>query len=128
MALTGGSDVHFTRRVALAGYHIIWADEAIVYDCLPASRVSVRWLLQRAYRVGTTTAYNHLSLSPWWRALSFLFWKATYNAIRGVAQLPLSLFGKEWWVRALFDFSTTWGTLAGIFGRRYEEYREIHGD
>jgi succinoglycan biosynthesis protein ExoM len=35
LALSGGSDTHFFLRVRRAGYKLVWADEAIVYDCVP---------------------------------------------------------------------------------------------
>lgn len=54
--LSGGSDTLFTRRLSAAGGRLVWCDEAVVTDHVPASRVSRRWVLQRAFRSGNSAS------------------------------------------------------------------------
>ena len=42
MALTGGSDAEFFRRFARTGHRIVWADEALVFEWVPATRSRLR--------------------------------------------------------------------------------------
>jgi len=45
---TGGEDVDFFRRMMEKGYFFLWCDEASVYELVPPSRCSQRYLLRRA--------------------------------------------------------------------------------
>ena len=45
---TGGEDVDFFRRLSESGARFVWSNEAIVYETVPASRCSRRYLLHRA--------------------------------------------------------------------------------
>ena len=54
--LSGGSDSVFTRQLRQAGGRILWCDEAIVTDAVPASRATREWVLKRAFRMGNTEA------------------------------------------------------------------------
>ena len=53
--LTGGSDTLFTRRLGATG-PMVWCDEAVVTDHVPASRLTRRWVLQRAFRSGNSAS------------------------------------------------------------------------
>jgi succinoglycan biosynthesis protein ExoM len=52
--LTGGEDTLFTRALARGGETMVWCDEAIVTDWVPAARLTRRWVLQRAVSTGNT--------------------------------------------------------------------------
>ena len=69
MGLNGGDDTHFFHRAGSQGYTIVWADDAIVHEIVPASRVNARWLLRREYRRGNTLSLclRDLQDSPWRR-------------------------------------------------------------
>ena len=54
LALNGGDDTHFFMRAHDQGFSIVWADDAVVHETIPASRLSARWLLMREYRRGNT--------------------------------------------------------------------------
>jgi hypothetical protein len=53
--LTGGSDTLFTKEIVRAGGTILWCDEAVVVDQVPASRLTRKWVLQKAFRLGNVT-------------------------------------------------------------------------
>jgi hypothetical protein len=50
--LTGGSDTLFTRQIVRRGGTILWCDEAVVIDQVPAGRLTRHWVLQKAFRQG----------------------------------------------------------------------------
>jgi GT2 family glycosyltransferase len=61
--LSGGSDTLFTRQLAAAGGRLVWCDEAVVTDRVPAGRTSREWVLRRAYRSGNSAGRVELVLA-----------------------------------------------------------------
>ncbi len=53
-AKTGGEDSLYFARALKMGFRLVWCDEAIVSETVPASRMTVRWLLRRAFLGGRT--------------------------------------------------------------------------
>lgn len=52
--LAGGSDTLFTRQLTARGGKLVWCNEAVVFDIVPAERLTRRWVLQRALRSGNS--------------------------------------------------------------------------
>jgi succinoglycan biosynthesis protein ExoM len=52
--LTGGEDSDLTYRLTRSGRTLVWADDAVVREVVPADRINWRWALRRAYRTGNT--------------------------------------------------------------------------
>jgi succinoglycan biosynthesis protein ExoM len=50
--MSGGEDAVFFRRLFFAGLGMAWADEAVVFEEVPADRAQLRWMRQRWYRHG----------------------------------------------------------------------------
>lgn len=131
MALTGGSDTHYFMKVVRAGYRIVHVDDAIVYEWIPASRANVRWLLQRAYRQGNslTLCYRELygrNIRLWRRAVT-----GCARIVAGLVILPLSAIIPVGGVRmrvvnVLRHICRGAGTIMGLVGHKYEEYRNVH--
>jgi len=61
--LSGGSDTLFTRALVRCGAHLVWCDEAIVYDRVPTSRLTREWVLRRARRSGNSASRVALVLA-----------------------------------------------------------------
>jgi len=61
--LTGGSDTLFSRALHRSGSRMVWCDEAVVVDVVPASRVTREWVLRRAYRSGNSWSRTSLVLA-----------------------------------------------------------------
>ncbi len=51
---TGGEDTAFFAQVATDGGKIAFSPDALLYETIPADRVSFRWLLRRRFRMGQT--------------------------------------------------------------------------
>lgn len=126
--LSGGEDVHFFLRATGRGYRVVWHNEAIVREWVPASRVNVRWLVQRAYRVG----------NGWSRCDRDLRGSAAYVALRSLRAVgwickalvlaPFGLVqGRHALVKRAQSAARGMGYLVGAAGIRYDEYRKLHG-
>jgi len=129
MALTGGSDTHLFQRMALGGAHIVWCDEALVYDHVPASRVTPRWLMQRWYRVGSVTTFVRKDTQPLPRALLTTAAATARASVVGAALCAAGVVGgKHVRVKGARWLAYAAGLVSGLRGMHYQEYEQIHGD
>lgn len=127
-AMSGGSDTHLFMRVRKAGYEMVWADEAVVHDLIPASRATARWILQRGYRFGNTLALCERDLDPSMRTRLLRLAKSGKQIIQGLVLIPLPpVLGYHALVKGGRHVCRGLGMLAGMMGLRYEEYRKTHG-
>lgn len=127
MEMTGGSDAHLFRRFTRAGFSIVWCDEAVVRETLPVSRANMGWILRRGYRIGASGAFIERDLRGAMgmaRNLIVGAVRMAQGAVLGVLSAP---FGRAVMVRQLRMGWYGAGLIAGTFGHRYEEYREVHG-
>ncbi len=127
LALTGGEDSHFLQRVHRAGYDIVWADDAVVHETVAPTRVNSRWILRRAYRTGTSTAYIQFDFHAKPVAAARLIAVGCLRVLQGSVQFVITgLFGRRFRVAALRYAWYGAGLLVGLTGRRYHEYKETH--
>ena len=123
--LSGGSDSMLFLELARRGASMVWADEAIVHEQVPASRTNLRWVLRRSFRLGNThTRFDRdLAGTPKvmaLRAAKAVAWMGT-GALRSlVAAVRLDrrglVVGAERIVRGA-------GMVAAFGGVRFTEYR-----
>ena len=126
--LTGGSDTLFTKQLVRSGRTILWCDEAVVIDHVPASRLSRQWVLQKAFRLGNVTPRIETTMAaPGFDRLRI---RATY-VVSGAARIVIGI------ARSAFGFVTGdirhrargarlavrgAGITLGALGYRYVEY------
>ena len=127
-ALMGCEDLHFFRAMALAGYKIVWTNDAVVTESVPASRATARWILQRAFRYGNSDSIVERELYRGTNPRGHPLVRAAKRIIVGVVLLPVSwLGGKHRFMLYLRHLCYGVGMIAGWFGYEYEEYRSTHG-
>ncbi|RUM07469.1 glycosyltransferase family 2 protein [Rhizobium chutanense] len=122
MRFTGGTDYLFFNQAVRRGMQIFWADKALVYDIVPANRMTWKWVLQRQYRLGNTFAVSEVLHGNLKRRI----YRAAYGATRvllGLAMLPAILISPYWGMRALTHVLRGAGMVNGILGHAYQEYR-----
>jgi glycosyltransferase involved in cell wall biosynthesis len=129
MQLTGVEDTHFFMRVKQAGYKIVWCDEALVHETIPAARANLRWLLARGYRLGNTWVLCELSLDRRWRTRAMRAVKACAWVARGLATVATAPFtGKAGAVRGLRTALYGVGEITALAGQKYQEYKSAGMD
>lgn len=129
MQLTGVEDTHFFMRVKQAGYKIVWANEALVFESIPSARANLRWLLARGYRLGNTWVLCELSLDKRVRTRVVRSLKATAWIARGLAAVAISPFtGKAAAVRGLRNALYGIGEITALAGQKYQEYKSAGTD
>jgi glycosyltransferase involved in cell wall biosynthesis len=125
-ALTGGEDMDFFVRLSESGGLICWADEATVDEWVPASRTTLKYLLQRAYRTGNVVAFRNCQSQSAVQTLSWIV-RGLVRGIKGICLLLASLTrGRSQAVKSLQRVCSGAGLIAGASGLRYEEYRTVH--
>jgi succinoglycan biosynthesis protein ExoM len=125
-ALSGGGDTEFFAYLASRGANMVWCDEAIATENVPAGRLNLRWLLRRNYRVGMNyadTYYKRLTLSE-----TLNWWVRRVTALLGapvVMLLGLPL-GRHCSAQAAMVLSRNFGQVNALLGFRYDEYSGYH--
>lgn len=127
--ITGGSDTLYTRGVVAAGGDLVWCDEAIVTDVVPAERATRDWVLRRAYRSGNVASRVDLELADSRIARARARVAATMRgAVRVAAGAGNRLLGalarsEERRARGERTLARGAGLIAGAWGGVYSEYR-----
>jgi succinoglycan biosynthesis protein ExoM len=124
----GGEDTLFFRRVQRAGHPIAWADRATVFESVPRTRVSPRWIVLRQYRYGLTRSavLRRLGGSPWRRVRRAGLGLLT--VLQGLVQLLGAVRGgRTAAVRGAGTAALGAGLVLGLFGVGHDQYREVHG-
>ncbi len=124
---TGGEDADFLMRLKEYGAHFAWADEALAYDRVPASRANLTWALKRAYSVGNSDMRVFLKHSPSTGAQLGALAKIAGALVLSPLQLLLLAADRNRRVMPLRRFFRAMGKLAALGGRSHDEYAVIHG-
>ena len=127
-AHSGGSDTLFTRQLAQHG-PLIWCDEAVVVDRVPVTRLTRKWVLQRAFRSGNSWVRTSVLLAPTGPARLAVRGRETLRGtVRlsgGAARLAVGTMtgsvGQR--ARGRRTIARGAGMVAGAYGHVHEEYR-----
>ncbi|OMG55121.1 hypothetical protein BJN45_08215 [Azonexus hydrophilus] len=120
MRMTGGSDYLFFRQLVEKNIKIRWSANAIVFEDIPISRVSWRWVFNRQFRLGNTFAVSQRIIGHRF-GLFFLFVKGMLRILLGISLMPF-IFNPKLGGRAIVHFFRGLGMAIGVFGVKYEEY------
>jgi succinoglycan biosynthesis protein ExoM len=133
-ALTGGEDSLFTSRLTQLGGVMVWCDEAVVTDHVPAARMTPRYMLRKSFFMANTTVFVELALreSGWARG-SFRAVEAARQLVRtgqGIALLLGSTIGASLYRRARGSRALARAAGAGsaLVGHRAVQYARTTSD
>lgn len=123
-SLTGGEDSDLFMRLYQAGYKMVWANDAIAHESIPQTRTTISYILQRGYRSWSTHSLLERELYPCFKVQAIRIFKGIGLIIIGILLLIPSLFqGQHAFVKALRSICRGCGTMAGLLGIHYQEYR-----
>lgn len=121
MRMTGGTDYLFFRQAVAQGMHIVWSAAAPVYEDVPKSRMTWRWICQRQYRLGNTFSVSErIAGTP--TGLFKLALKGIARTGLGIAMLPALLFSPYYGMRSIVHLLRGAGIVAGAYGHAHQEY------
>jgi succinoglycan biosynthesis protein ExoM len=124
---TGGEDQRFFGCAIKAGFRVVTAENALVYEWIPASRTTLRYLLRRRFRMGTTLAMiDRIEGGTGRFAL---------RALKGIGRIGLGLAqtakvlsqGRSGLAASLCTMAWGAGALAGLIGVTHPEYDTVPG-
>jgi len=126
--LSGGEDTVLFDSLAWGGARIVWCDEAVVYEHLPAERLTARWLFMRHMRGGQTYANQHFKVHArgLFGALAHLVFIARTSAatlLCVVALLGTAPLGKHYRMRWWCKIAAQIGKMSSYTRWRFEPYR-----
>ena len=119
---TGSSDLHFSLRAVRAGFVIEWCEEAVVDEHVDPSRLTWRWYVRRAYRSGAGDAVARRLIGGR-AALPGILARAVLRTGHGLVLALPALVRPSLRPLAVRRIASGVGTLGGLAGRTYEEYR-----
>lgn len=131
----GSEDIDFFRRAHAAGVKMIWVDDAIVEEDIPASRVTTGRLLSRMHMAATSGAFNivlregRLKAALHFIPKSFrrMFFGALATAVGFVLKPFAKTRGEKLYYYGLIRLMKGSGNLRGLFGRAHNYYDVIDG-
>ena len=122
--ITGGGDYELFGRMLDDGAVFRWCDGAESFEYYGANRLSLRWLLQRAFRGGNTYTIVDRRRHPRWTHQMTQLAKALAGVLVYSLLVPFALLrGRSRAVVSLQRLCVQLGHLWAFSGQRYEEYR-----
>lgn len=127
--LSGGGDTMFTRSLHARGGEMVWCDEAVVVDVVPAARVTRDWVMRRAFRSGSSWSSTSLQLAPGagtrTRTRVVLSGRGTVRILGGLGRLTLgrATGSLRQQARGQRTIARGAGMLSGAWGFVYSEYK-----
>ena len=122
--LTGGGDYELFARMLDGGAVFRWCDGAESFEYYGVNRLSLRWLLQRAFRGGNTYTIVDRHRHPHWTHQASQLGKTLLGTMLFALAVPFALLrGRAAAVVRLQRLCVQLGHLWAFSGQRYEEYR-----
>ncbi|GAB3744970.1 glycosyltransferase family 2 protein [Microlunatus parietis] len=128
LGLGGGEDTLFTRQLHAAGGRIVWCDESVAVDTVPAGRTTRRWVKARSWSQGNNQVAVELRLArgPLGRALvrARAVLGGAVRVSGGMARAFAGVMTRSLRHRArgIRTACRGGGMIAGALGARYREY------
>ncbi|MBX3516996.1 MAG: glycosyltransferase family 2 protein [Rhodospirillales bacterium] len=121
-ATTGGEDLVFFRVLDRRGGRMHWAAKAVVYEQVPADRMSLSWLRQRQFRAGSLNVTVQRMFAPGLLAETVRLAKTAGVIVVSLAFLIAALPLRTARTRALMMLSRGLGKLMGHLNVRVHQY------
>ena len=122
--LAGGTDTIFFCGAVKAGVDIFKCAEAKVHETVPKSRIALKWLAKRKYRVGITAAWRKQQEG---RSKINIAGSSIFQIFSEFCKAgTFMLLGKKVERNeSLLKACRSAGILSGIFGKKVDSYKKI---
>ena len=118
-SLTGGEDTEYFSRLSSSGKKMVWCDTAEVYEYVPCSRTTIRWVTQRGFRSGQTYYRIFIKNLPPSKKTFWLLKKITHSLF-AISALPLlALCAPSIGVNVLTRLSASLGQISAPLGEKF---------
>jgi succinoglycan biosynthesis protein ExoM len=127
---TGSEDLHFSVKCRKHGFKALYTDKAPVQQLFFESRSNLKWFFMRGYRLGLGS--TKICLLEGDSFIYSVFKSLFYSFLRGCRAfytlfLSIIFIDKGLFMLAVKRLGSSIGSLMGIFGVNYYEYKTIHG-
>lgn len=126
-SLVGGGDKEFFTRIKRLGATFAFAHKAQSHELFAASRLTKKWALERAYRIGAGDMRIIKQQKPgfivWAVELSKLLFASVFSAIAAVAFIAIP----HKHMKARLKFVRQLGKISAFFGKQKAVYSRVHG-
>ena len=120
LVFTGGTDKLLAVQLKKLGHEFIWVNDSIVYEDIPAYRVSPVWLFNRKKRIGyTNTLIEQITGSY---NLKSSLEKIISTLLRILLLGTLGFFSTKYRYKFIMTVGGFYGFLLFVLGVRHEEY------
>lgn len=129
--LSGGADSLLSEEILQMGGTLLWSADALAWEYVPASRLSIKWVLRRRFRGGAGESRITKLVHPGRHNL-------VKNLYHGIGAMGLGtlrfvralIVDRDMWLHWLGMVSFGMGEFLGVFTTRatLSEYRNITGN
>ena len=113
----GGEDREFFGRVVAAGNRIVWANEAVTYECLPPERMRLSWMMRREYASGICYVKEQFAAGKFWSTRIERGLKSIAHVVYGTGLMVFGLVGgRRYRGRGCLWVARGAGTMVGLLG------------
>lgn len=119
----GSSDTFFFHQAYLKGAKIIWVDEARVQERVPKNRLTAKWIIQRAFRMGVTDFEMKKQLGAYVSIVTSLFRHIIYFLLFSLLSILSLPFDRSASLKLSLQVVKAAGFIYKMAGCTYLEYR-----
>ncbi|MEL7278414.1 MAG: glycosyltransferase [Pseudomonadota bacterium] len=133
LRFTGGSDVELFWRVTTAGEEVVWIKDLRVFEHWPAKRLTMKWHLNRTYRVSIGQTKMQMDREGFWKAfwdrlaktVGLILDAAVYVVLGGVVYVADRGRGRRYLFRSLKKLYQSAAIIAAFAGHTVHPYRSV---
>lgn len=115
LAFRGSEDVHLFMNLYKNGSKIVWCNEAVVYEFIPASRTHLKWLIDRNYYGWSTHSLVEKQCFPSWSVQIQRCIKGCLLILLGLlSMLPSVFLGRQQIAKSIIYVYRGLGSLSGL--------------
>jgi succinoglycan biosynthesis protein ExoM len=122
---SGGEDAEFTQRIRknFGDSALGWTEDALVFESIPHDRISIVWLVNRAFSLGKSTAALKKILGEFPHVRIASIFLNTCRSIYGFSKHLLRGNWKHAIVYMLYMQAVAYGQFVGLIGFKSYHYR-----